>query len=62
MSMIGAAGCNATAKHHVLHNSVCVCVIGAAGYIAKHYGWQWGMWAPGAAALAVGLFALAAAR
>lgn len=32
------------------------------GYIAKHYGWQWGMWAPGAAALAVGAFALAAAR
>jgi len=33
-----------------------------AGYIAKHYGWQWGMWAPGAAALAVGFFALGAAR
>lgn len=34
----------------------------AVGYIAKQFGWQWGMWAPGAAALAVGFFALAAAR
>jgi len=32
------------------------------GFIAKHYGWQWGMWAPGTAALVVGMFALTATR
>ena len=32
------------------------------GYVAKHYGWQWGMWAPAAAGLAVGFFTLAAVK
>jgi len=28
------------------------------GTMAKHYGWQWGMWTPGLMGLALGLFAL----
>lgn len=37
-------------------------VANAAGYLAKHFGWQWGMMAPGMFGLAAGLvllFALA---
>lgn len=30
--------------------------------MANHYGWRWGMWAPGALGLAIALFTLAVVR
>jgi len=32
------------------------------GYTAKHFGWQWGMWVPGAIGLSLALFTLAAVK